>query len=428
MIREEEILNQIESLVPETLELVKCLEFKYSRYLSSNVFDAVLVKDGRYVAGIEVTQSLDSRIIEKKKATLDASCKAKNIPYSIVTDGEKAIYSNLSKEGDRHDVDLKLALAMLAGQYEEIKGGDEHSQSLYSQVLSESYDLEIDLQAMKQDDFLKDAKFFANGDTKLSFDGETALLKALLGSVKEDRVCRYTSFNSLRRILDNGKASVCSIVGMNDKSECFYYDNYVQDEGNFDFDNMPPKRVAELNSNFIMSCSEITRQDKLTMWRMYGDDAKGVCLVYSIGDFGDKFILAPVSYANEDRTHPKLEFLKRLQKKLHIVLPSIDVWKHFFKPYEYADEKEIRLLYKDTDASKYKWIQATGNVLCPIVEFPILNNENRFPLILEQVWLGPKCAEKEVNRSQLEMYSNLLDIKYKGGKLDVKNSSIDNYR
>lgn len=428
MIREEEILNQIVSLVPDTFDLIKYFDFKYSRYLYSYVFDAVLVKDGRYVAGIEVSQSLDSRIIEKKKATLDVNCKAKNIPYSIVTDGKKAIYSNLSIEGDRHEADLKQVLAMLADLYVEVKEGDEHGQSLYSQVVSEALDLEIDLHAMKQEEFLKDAKSLANGETQLSFEGETTLLKALLGSVKDNQVCRYTSFNSLRRILDNGKASVCSIVGMNDKSECFYYDNYVQGEGNLNFVNMSQKRVAELNSNFIMSCSEITRLDKLTMWRMYGDDAKGVCLVYSIGDLGDKFILAPVSYANEDGTHPKLEFLMRLQEKLDVILPSMEVWKHFFKPYEYADEKEIRLLYKDTDASSYKWIQATGNVLCPIVEFPILKNKNRFPLILEQVWLGPKCAEKEVNRSQLEMYAGLLDIKYKGGKLKVKNSSIDNYR
>lgn len=66
---------------------------------------------------------------------------------------------------------------------------------------------------------------------------------------------------------------------MNDKSECYYYDSYVNDDCCLDLATMPQSYIAELNSNFIMSCSEITRLDKLTMWRMYGDDAKGVCIV-----------------------------------------------------------------------------------------------------------------------------------------------------
>lgn len=426
MISEKEILSRIEPLVPQTFNLVKELAFKSA--LHGYRFDAVLVKDGRLIAGIEVSVNIESPIIKNKKARLDVCCKAKNIPYSIVTDGQNAIFSDLRKEGDRHEVDIRKALSILANQYEEVKIGDEQKQSLYTRVKSESSKSHISLQTLKEKDFLKGAKTLANGETQLSFDGETALLKALLGAVTEGEICRYTSINSLRRVLDNGEASVCSIVGMNDKSECYYFDNYVKDESVFDFTQQSQKHIAELNSNFIMSCSDISRLDKLTMWRMYGDDAKGVCLVYSVGNLGDDFILAPVSYAEENGTHPKLDFLKHLQDDLHIVFSRIDVWKHFFKPYEYADEKEIRLLYKDTNTSHYRWIQATGNVLCPIVEFPILKGANQFPLVLKEVWLGPKCAEKDVNRSQLEMYANLLDIKYKDGKLEVKTSRIDNYR
>lgn len=55
-------------------------------------------------------------------------------------------------------------------------------------------------------------------------------------------------------------------------------------------------------------------------------------------------------------------------------------------------------------------------------------DKNRFPLILKEVWLGPKCDEKEVNRSQLEMYANQLEVKYKNGIFKVMISEIDNYR
>lgn len=45
--------------------------------------------------------------------------------------------------------------------------------------------------------------------------------------------------------------------------------------------------------------------------------------------------------------------------------------------------------------------------LCSIVEFSILKTENRLSLIFNirlSMVLSPKCDEKEVNRSQLEIY------------------------
>lgn len=422
---ESQIIQTILSCLPKDIELIQAYPFKYSRFSHVFMCDAVLVKDGRLIAGIDIARALEGNI-SHRKAMLNSHCKSKNIPYTIITDGKKALFCNLNIENDEHIVELEQAISKLVGLYEEVIDGV--SPSLYDKFLKEATRLEISLSSLTKEDLLKGAKEMSNGEVHLSFEGETALLKALLGSVEDNKVCRYTSFSSLKRILDNGTASVCSIVGMNDKSECYYYDSYVNDDCCLDLATMPQSYIAELNSNFIMSCSEITRLDKLTMWRMYGDDAKGVCIVYSIDDLGDKFLLAPVCYANEDRSHPKLDFLKSIQQDMHVVLPSIDAWKHFFKPYEYADEKEIRLLYKDSKVSKYKWIQATGGVLCPIVEFPILKTKNRFPLILKEVWLGPKCDEKEVNRSQLEMYANQLEVKYKNGIFKVMISEIDNYR
>lgn len=66
--------------------------------------------------------------------------------------------------------------------------------------------------------------------------------------------------------------------------------------------------------------------------------------------------------------------------------------------------------------------------MCPIVEFNIEKNNNEFPLILDKVYLGPKCMEKVVNKLQLSMFANDLNIEYNDGFIDVLVSKIDNYR
>lgn len=428
MITTEEIIGKVKDILPLDINIASNIVVGHPLNRNRFYCDAMLVKDGRYITVIDISQNFNTLVIAKKKRILSQICYDKGIPYFIITDGIDALFADVRNEKYSSKLNLQQAIDKLKEQYQEKPENEETGQSLFNSVKKSAENKDLSLDGLSKDELLAGYTENVNGDILLSVDGEKALFKVLLGKVEESEICRYTSFHSLMRILNTKKASVCSIVGMNDKSECYYFDSYIENKGVSDFVTMSPSTVHELNSNFIMSCSGINRKDKLTMWRMYGDEAKGVCLVYKIDDMGSDFVLAPVSYANEDGSHPEIDFIKDLQENLRIVFPSLDVWKHFFKPFEYADENEIRLLYKDVNASNYKWIQATGDILCPIVEFPIEKQKNRFPLILKEVCLGPKCPEKEVNSSQLDMYANQLDIKYVGGQLNIAVSKIDNYR
>ena len=72
----------------------------------------------------------------------------------------------------------------------------------------------------------------------LSENFERKLFMALLGNYGESQICRYTTKSSLSRIISEKKQSLCSIVGMNDKSECYYAHNYLNRTQNGDLSNL----------------------------------------------------------------------------------------------------------------------------------------------------------------------------------------------
>ena len=103
------------------------------------------------------------------------------------------------------------------------------------------------------------------------------ILKAFIPErSKEQFVGKYTTMNTLFEILKSGKIRLNSIISMNDKTETSFLSDLTK---NYD----EPSETAELetiraNSTLIISFSSNT--DNLDMWRWYGDDGKGVCLVF----------------------------------------------------------------------------------------------------------------------------------------------------
>lgn len=276
--------------------------------------------------------------------------------------------------------------------------------------------------------------YIKNNITRLPYNGfslseefERKFFTSMLIDREFNELCRYTSLSSTIRIIKDKKASVCSIACMNDKSECYYFDQYINNIDKIDYSSLSPYAIKEINSTFISSCAEIESRDKLTMWRMYGNDAKGTCLIYNIKKdlLKNNFFIAPISYANENNKHPYIEFIKKLIEK-NICFNQLNIWKHFFKPVEYKDEKEIRLLYFCDDESKFKWIQSSDEIFCPIIEFPIEDEKkNEYPLIIKEIILGPKCPEKTTNLQQLRYYLSYNSIPR---KVNISLSKIDNYR
>lgn len=237
---------------------------------------------------------------------------------------------------------------------------------------------------------------------------EDEFFKILLLQKKADvdygHVCRYTTLKSLFLAMNSGNNVMCSITCMNDKGETSYADKYV---GYGAFANSA-NSVRENNDCFILSCCKEGMEDNLTMWRLYGNDGKGVCLEYEV-DLSKvdnkEFFFAPVSYGKQMNEHPALDFIKKIRHWKDngwcFELKRWYIWKHFFKSHLFKEENEVRLLYIWTEKSpdKVEWIMdASNNIASRICLFPIACG--RLPLKLTKAIVGPKCPEQASNVDQ----------------------------
>ena len=81
------------------------------------------------------------------------------------------------------------------------------------------------------------------------------------------------------------------------------------------------------------------------MWHLYGDDGKGVCLAFEIKkEISPDFNLLKIDYGHKLKKHEKIDFLKELLDS-NFFIKDLNKWKHFFKGYEYKEEREVRLLW-----------------------------------------------------------------------------------
>ena len=271
----------------------------------------------------------------------------------------------------------------------------------------------------------------------LNEDAEDDLFKILLQkSESEDdskHVCRYTSLSSLFLALKDGNHVMCSITCMNDKGETSYADKYVG-YGAF---SSSSKSIKENNDCFILSCCNKDMKDNLTMWRLYGNDGKGVCLEYDVdlSKIDNKeFFYTPVSYAMSMNDHPALDFIKKIRQWKErgwcFVLKRWYIWKHFFKSHLFKEEKEVRLLYIWTEKSTdtIKWIMdSTNNIASRICLFPM--SDGRLPLTLTGVIIGPKCPDQRTHVDQFNyMNGQTKTMKDSWQKPAVRASKIEDYR
>ena len=265
---------------------------------------------------------------------------------------------------------------------------------------------------------------------------ETDFFMSLLSRVEKNEIWRYTSKNSLFLLLRDHHQNMLSLNCMNDISEIDYTDKYIDKKSSF-----LRNGINEANKVFILSCCDEEKSDDLMMWRLYAQDGEGVSLCYRIDpskiDF-QYFYLAYICYGKLG-FHPELDLLKEMMKtrfwdiNLHFRFRKWIVWKHFFKPYEFNYEKEIRLIYLehvDSRAEKTMWIEDNkSGIVTPMKLFCMeQNHELYFPLLFNKVLIGPKSKEAEINRVQfLNMY-NEANFSNQGLFPDFSVSKIDIYR
>ncbi|MCQ2351084.1 MAG: DUF2971 domain-containing protein [Paludibacteraceae bacterium] len=229
--------------------------------------------------------------------------------------------------------------------------------------------------------------------------------------------CKYATLDTAYYILTNGTFRVSGIAGMNDKSEIDFFDEYCKTDN------------SENTNDVFISCG-VDDCDNLTMWRLYGDDSKGVCLVFEINDLAkDTFIMHKVEYAKKHigkYYNEHLDIIKEMNDT-GIKFNELNKWKHFFKASEYSIENEIRLLYVNNVVCNRNvtWVKTPDHsILNPVIDFHL--KQEVFPLRLKKIVVGSNCPEIDTNIRQIK---EMLKINgFDRDNVEVVQSEIKNYR
>ena len=426
--QEDEIFQRLHQII-QKLE-VKDLTIERSPQIASWYPDFVIKGTNGFLVVIEVKFSLTKQnTITKAYNMVKHSMELINAPYGYVTNGQKAFYLETDSSQYRivepfynHIESLLKKYKLKTDEIVSVKQLISIKQLLNSTYKEFEDEKKIDIPDIKTFIYNLTLNDCIQSDGNISFteDKERQFIGWLLGHYHNDSLCRYTSMAGLFRTIESQKHSMVCLIGMNDKGETDYVKNYTARNGH---NNLYSTSINKLNNLFILSCCNEQKEDNLTMFRLYGDDSRGVCLKYGIKDLVNfkEFFIAPVSYANPDGRHPKLDFLIDVSKI--VTFRHLDAWLHFFKSYDYQVEEEVRVIYElKGKIRNKKWINISSyGIICPVVEF----DSKDFPLSLDMILLGPNCPEKEINKSQIETMAIDKSINLKYG-VDI--SKKDCYR
>lgn len=419
--------------------------------------DIVIFNDNKLFANVEIKRTLCNYDIQKRaidmanwistqlNTAMYIVCSPDELFFSYRQDGKINHIANCSEESISNVLEQEQVVEPHNVTIDDFK-------SIISQIVSMStlsQDKKLSLeQLLNQNENYtinnSDDGTYSIVDSPGSCFEDKFFLTLLGGAFNGTRLCRYTSLASFFRSCSEQSQSMCGIACMNDKTEVNYVSEWVGNQ------NTPLDSARESNGCYILSCCDINQADDLTMWRLYGNDANGVCLCYQVDlNKMNGFILAPISYAQSNGNHPELDVVKKIMNTYianrRINLKRFSVWKHFFKPYEYSVEHEVRLLFQNScqkqEGSNYgerqmppfkrKWIYDNSyNIIAPIVTFDITYASNVFPLVLDKIILGPKLKEKETNKNQLDCLVESKGIKFNNDDIALftEISNINHYR
>lgn len=246
--------------------------------------------------------------------------------------------------------------------------------------------------SVQKDDILYDlaAKCYL-----LKEDTERRLLedKMPVRDVETDEIAKYTTFEGLVAILQSGKIRMNSIVSMNDKTETDFLEDCIKnykEEYEQDYD-----KYLFADKEFITSFT--TRIDELDMWRLYGDNARGVCMVFDRNDKKNDG-LYKISYIDpmSDLTKED-EIMEALKDKgVRLRLNLLQKFRHFMKHADYDTELEYRLL-KHSEKTDGWFVHRDNGVLTPYLEFELRKTgkpgDGDYPFKLKKVIVGPAMRE-----------------------------------
>ena len=222
-------------------------------------------------------------------------------------------------------------------------------------------------------------------------------------SINNGHIAKYTSLDTALMILNSGKMRMMSVTAMNDKMEIGHLYGKLRDEENAYLENKTKMFLAR--NRYITSFSNSI--DDLTMWRLYGDNGRGVCLIFS-APYECQYYF-PIDYLGEkSKIYQKVKSIcKEMEKHgFRFVFKSLEeVWQYFLKPLGFSEEKEYRYLRID-NSKPDGYTHASNGVISGFKDFPLTSvddeSKEQFPANLIGIILGPNMKNKEMNRYQIE--------------------------
>lgn len=370
--------------------------------------DILLKKDGKIVSVLDIKSESSFKRTSNYSSWLNIHYSGLPIEYQkssfAITDGNTVLF----KFNNRViTTTLLIYLKIVSGNGSVLLYRQHESNSYLNQMqkmieerLGERHELSKWLQKQNNNIFQENEYSVKFGSDEL----ENQFFLNLLGKVNEDKICRYTTLNSLFFLLKKNKQNMCSIVCMNDKGE----KNYVNERLLLKNTNVPDNP----NDCYIISLLSSKHEDELTFWRLYGNDAAGVCITYNIREQlkegkNGSFYIARVSYEKKDKTHPELDLISDLstigfKNKKIFTFNNWHIWKHFFKSNHFSVEEEVRLLFipSSEDKLEYEWIKNDTNMIVSKMLLFDLNDKATngvvFPLTINQIRIGPKITDGDV--------------------------------
>lgn len=412
-----------------SIEEERCYEFRGKYYY----LDYVVKRNNIEIAVIEVKRNIENSSQYIHQAKLIQDLFLQTSPLIIFVDGEKEMFYIWEDEGLRSILQSELSDLVDNKDVPIPKPIDE--ERFVECLITINNKLDNRLSSFANKIIEKNKKgllgsILVQDGRSFSFNEEYEtdfFLELLNNCVSKDNpfnnLYKYTTFDTLHKMIEGDKQGLASIICMNDKTECYYADNYLSH-----IDNTSSAEAKDVTPNYykeseyyILSCVN-NEKERLFMWNMYGEKGFGVRIQYQLKSEGlsNSFIVAQVDYAEDINRHTTLDNLHTLlttEYGLNFKFSKWNVWKHFFKPYEFSEEKEIRILYyKDeyNNSLGVEWISR------PDMVFPLLQFEmSSFPYAIHTIVLGPKINRK----MNVEMLKKFL--KHLGNKtINVEPSSI----
>lgn len=216
----------------------------------------------------------------------------------------------------------------------------------------------------------------------------------------EGRIAKYTSLETALLILKSGKVRMMSVTAMNDKKEIGYlYSEINKDESEY-LKNKTKIHYAQ--HRYITSFTN--KIDDLTMWRLYGDNGNGVCLIFS--EPYDCLYYLPIEYlgikSNGLLKKVNCIYEELLKQGYKFTFKSLEtIWQYYLKPEGFSTEQELRYLLIDK-AKPDGYTIASNGVISGYKDLSLLSEEVQYPASLQGIILGPNMKNAEINKYQLE--------------------------